>query len=97
MPEKCSPIGRLVGSQPTRLLPGMYKGRSSIEACHERAIAFSQRQMQDIESVAAKLMTELKSMKDMVEEKLLYEAYRSTSMKNDADEVYKARNISAAS
>ncbi|XP_017238493.1 uncharacterized protein LOC108211409 [Daucus carota subsp. sativus] len=90
LPEKCSPIGRLVGSQPTRLLPGMYKGRSSIEACHERAISFSQRQMQDIESVAAKLMTELKSMKDMVEEKLLYEAYRSTSMKNDADEVKSA-------
>uniref|UniRef100_M1A2I2 Uncharacterized protein n=1 Tax=Solanum tuberosum TaxID=4113 RepID=M1A2I2_SOLTU len=42
--------------------------------------------MHDIESLASKLMNELKSMKDMVEDKLLFEAYRTSSLKNDADE-----------
>lgn len=43
--------------------------------------------MHDIESLAIKLMTELKSMKDTVEENFLYEACRSTSLKNDVEEV----------
>ena len=37
--------------------------------------------MQDIEGIAMKLMKELKSMKDIVEENLNYEAYPSTSLK----------------
>lgn len=47
--------------------------------------------MHDMESLALKLMSELKSMKDMVEEKLLFEAYRTSSLKNDADEVCSSR------
>lgn len=47
--------------------------------------------MHDIESLASKLMNELKSMKDMVEDKLLFEAYRTSSLKNDADEVCYSR------
>lgn len=43
--------------------------------------------MHDFESLAMKLMDELKSMKDMVEEKLLFEAYRNAYLKNEADEV----------
>lgn len=95
--KRCNPpTGRVGGSPLTRLLPDICNGKTSTEVCYERAVAFSQRQMQDIESIAVKLMTELKSMKDIVEEKVLHEAYRCTSMKNDADEVCKARNILAA-
>lgn len=90
------PIGRVGGPLLTRLPPDICNGRTSTEVCQERAIAFSQRQMQDIESIAVKLMTELKSIKDIAEEKLLNEAYRCTSMKDDADEVCKTRNILAA-
>lgn len=43
--------------------------------------------MHDMESLSVKLMSELKSMKDIVEQKLLFEAYRNVSLKNDADEV----------
>ncbi|KAK4390681.1 hypothetical protein Sango_2131400 [Sesamum angolense] len=57
------------------------------QGCSESAIAFSQRQMHDMESLAVKLIDELKSMKDIVEQKLLFEAYRSISLKNNADEV----------
>lgn len=68
-------------------LPNLSTGCASIKYCSESAIVFSQRQMHDIESLAAKLMSELKSMKDIVEQKLLFEAYRNASLKNDADEV----------
>lgn len=43
--------------------------------------------MHDIESLAVKLVSELKYMKEIVEEKLLFEGYRNASIKNDADEV----------
>ncbi|KAL0351886.1 UNVERIFIED_CONTAM: hypothetical protein Scaly_1577300 [Sesamum calycinum] len=62
------------------------------QGCSESAIAFSQRQMHDMESLAVKLIDELKSMKDIVEQKLLFEAYRSISLKNNADEVKSAIN-----
>lgn len=45
--------------------------------------------MHDIESLASKLMSELNSMKATIEEKLLFEAYRTPSLKNEADEVIK--------
>lgn len=87
-PKKGSPPkGCPEGPHLSRSLPHLSTGCTSIENCSESAIAFSQRQMHDIESLAMKLITELKSMKDIVEEKLLYEAYRSTSLRNDADEV----------
>ncbi|KAK6131187.1 hypothetical protein DH2020_035074 [Rehmannia glutinosa] len=58
--------------------------------CSESAIAFSKQQMYDMESLAVKLMNELKSMKDIVEQKLIFEAYRNISLKNVADEVKSA-------
>lgn len=82
-----SPKGRLKGSRRTRSIPGLCSGRTSVETCRESVVAFSQRQMQDIESIAVKLMTELKSMKDFIEKKVFDEADRCTSMKIDADEV----------
>lgn len=81
------PKGNLEGPRLSRSLPQFSTGCTSIKRCSESAIAFSQRQMHDIESLALKLLNELKSMKDMVEEKLLFEAYRTSSLKNDADEV----------
>ncbi|XP_073126919.1 uncharacterized protein [Henckelia pumila] len=74
-------------SRISRSLPNLSSGCASIKHCSESAIVFSQRQMHDIESLAGKLMSELKSMKDIVEQKLLFEAYRNASLKNDADEV----------
>ncbi|CAN4122820.1 unnamed protein product [Withania somnifera] len=85
--RSCPPKGNLEGPRLLRSLPQLTTGCTSIERCSESAIAFSQRQMHDTESLALKLMNEVKSMKDMVEEKLLFEAYRTSSLKNDADEV----------
>ncbi|XP_031109996.1 uncharacterized protein LOC116014119 isoform X3 [Ipomoea triloba] len=76
----------------SRSLPHLSTGCTSIDSCSESAIAFSQRQMHDFESLAMKLMDELKSMKEMVEEKLLFEAYRNAYLKNEADEVRNALN-----
>nr|GMD93739.1 Titin like [Ipomoea batatas] len=76
----------------SRSLPQLSTGCTSIDSCSESAIAFSQRQMHDFESLAMKLMDELKSMKEMVEEKLLFEAYRNAYLKNEADEVRNALN-----
>ncbi|KAK4434515.1 hypothetical protein Salat_0614300 [Sesamum alatum] len=76
----------------SRTLPNLGAGCTSIQGCSESAIAFAQRQMQDMESLSVKLMNELKSMKDIVEQKLLYEAYRSASLRSDADEVKSAIN-----
>lgn len=91
-----SPKGRIGGSRLTRSLPGLCSGRTSVEACRESVVAFSQRQMQDIESIAVNLMSELKSMKDFIEQKVFDEAFRCTSRKKDADEVWPARNILAS-
>lgn len=82
-----APKGCLDGPRLCRSLPRFSTGCTSIEGCSESAIAFSQRQMHDIESLASKLLSELNSMKVIVEEKMLYEAYRSPSLKNEADEV----------
>lgn len=79
--------GNLEGPHFSRSLPNLSTGCTSIQGCSESAIAFSQRQMHDMESLAEKLMNELKSMKDIVEQKLLFEAYRNTSLKSDADGV----------
>lgn len=79
--------GSLEGPRFSRTLPNVSSASSSVQGCTEGAIAFSQRQMQDMETLAEKLMKELKSMKDIVEQKLLFEAYRNASLKNDADEV----------
>ncbi|KAG6401004.1 hypothetical protein SASPL_137849 [Salvia splendens] len=82
--------GNLEGPRFSRTLPNLSTGCTSVQGCSESVVAFSQRQMHDMESVALKLMNELKSMKDIVEQKLLFEAYRNASLKNDADEVKSA-------
>ncbi|KZV20189.1 hypothetical protein F511_01046 [Dorcoceras hygrometricum] len=74
-------------SRISRSLPNLSTGCASIKYCSESAIVFSQRQMHDTESLTMRLLSELKSMKDIVEQKLLFEAYRNASLKNDADEV----------
>lgn len=79
--------GNLEGPRFSRTLPNLSTGCTSVKGCSESAVAFSQRQLHDMESIAVKLMNELKSMKDIVEQKLLFEAYRNVSLKNDADEV----------
>lgn len=90
--KRSSPLkSNLEGPRLSRSLPQLSTGCTSMKRCSESAIAFSQRQMHDIESLASKLMNELKSMKDMVEDKLLFEAYRTSSLKNDADEVFYSR------
>ncbi|KAL1546725.1 hypothetical protein AAHA92_23284 [Salvia divinorum] len=82
--------GNLEGPRFSRALPNLSTGCTSVQGCSESAVSFSQRQMHDMESVAQKLMNELKSMKDIVEQKLLFEAYRNASLKNDADEIKSA-------
>ncbi|KAH6765045.1 hypothetical protein C2S51_016294 [Perilla frutescens var. frutescens] len=84
--------GNLEGPRFSRTLPNLSTGCTSVQGCSESAVAFSQRQMHDMESIAVKLMNELKSMKDFVEQKMLFEAYRNVSLKNDADEVKSAIN-----
>ncbi|XP_076931589.1 uncharacterized protein LOC143596786 isoform X2 [Bidens hawaiensis] len=85
--------GCLDGPRLCRSLPRFSSGCTSIEGCSESAIAFSQRQMHDIESLASKLMSELNSMKAVVEEKMLFEAYRSTSLKNEAGEILQVKSV----
>ncbi|XP_051123897.1 uncharacterized protein LOC127246508 [Andrographis paniculata] len=82
--------GNLDGPRVSRHLPTFSTGCASIQGCCESAIAFTQRQMHDMESLTERLMNELKSMKDIVEQKLLFEAYRNSSLKNDADGVKSA-------
>ncbi|KAL3642105.1 hypothetical protein CASFOL_012920 [Castilleja foliolosa] len=74
----------------TRVLSNLSTECTSIQGCSESAIAFSQRQMQDTESLAFKLLDELEIMKGIVEQKLLFEAHRNVSLKSDADEVKSA-------
>ncbi|KAL6504405.1 hypothetical protein OROGR_026328 [Orobanche gracilis] len=85
----------LEGPRLSHVLANISTECTSIQGCSQSAIAFSERQMQDMESLAFKLMDELESMKCMVEQKLLFEAYRNVSLKSDADEVKSA--ISSAS
>ncbi|CAN6682640.1 unnamed protein product [Malus baccata var. baccata] len=70
--------------------PRFTTGCTSIRTCSESAIAFSQRQMQDIESLATKLTIELQTMKEIAEERLLPEAYHATPLKYNANEVQMA-------
>ncbi|PWA82840.1 hypothetical protein CTI12_AA041290 [Artemisia annua] len=89
-PKSVEPKGCLDGPRQCRSLPRLRTGCTSIQGCSQNAIAFSQRQMQDIQSLASKLISELNSMRVIAEEKMLYEAYRPPSAKNEADEVKSA-------
>ncbi|GFP92070.1 hypothetical protein PHJA_001351100 [Phtheirospermum japonicum] len=78
-------------------LPNLSTECASIQSCSESVVAFSKQQMHDMESLAVKLMNELKSMKDIVEQKLLFAAYRNVSLKNDADEKMTPNNSTSTS
>ncbi|XP_023536738.1 dentin sialophosphoprotein-like [Cucurbita pepo subsp. pepo] len=60
---------------------------STVQSCSDSAIAFTERQMQDIECLALKLTTQLKSMKAIVEDRIHVEGNKATSYKFNTDEV----------
>ena len=74
------------GPPPSHAVPRFTTGCNSIESCSQSAIAFSQRQMQDIECLTTKLTNELKTMKEIAEDTLYSET--STSLKYKANEVH---------
>ena len=73
------PKGILKVPQLSRGLPHLSNTCTSSQSYSQSAIAFSQRQMHDIECLAAKLTRELKSMKDIVEETMHSEVCPSSS------------------
>ncbi|XWS14593.1 hypothetical protein CRYUN_Cryun35bG0023100 [Craigia yunnanensis] len=81
--------GILKVTHPSRSVPHVSNACITVQRCSQSAIAFSQRQMQDIETLATKLTTELKSMKDIVKGKLHSEASTATATatKENAEEV----------
>ncbi|XP_031252008.1 uncharacterized protein LOC116109913 isoform X2 [Pistacia vera] len=81
------PKGILKGPHLSNAVSGFSTGCTSRQRLSQSAIAFSQRQMQDIESLATKLTSELSYMKDIVKEMLYSEACPGTSLKHNMDEV----------
>nr|XP_011459562.1 PREDICTED: uncharacterized protein LOC105349997 [Fragaria vesca subsp. vesca] len=67
--------------------PRFTTGCTSIRTCSDSAIAFSQRQMHDIECITTKLTNELQILKEITEERLVSGPYPTTSLKYNADEV----------
>ncbi|KAL5704545.1 hypothetical protein ACHQM5_022956 [Ranunculus cassubicifolius] len=84
-----APKGILKASPSSAGSPHECTETSYIPSRAQKAVAFSQRQMLDIESLAGKLMNELKSMKDIVEERLCYNELSSTP-KYTSDEMRNA-------
>ena len=68
-------------------VPRFSTGCTSIQSCSQSAIEFSQQQMNDFECLAVKLTKELKSMKEILEERLLPEACPASSFKYNVDRV----------
>ncbi|KAF8102084.1 hypothetical protein N665_0201s0371 [Sinapis alba] len=62
-------------------------GRTSLQGCTEKAIAFSQGQIRDFQYVAAKLTKELKSMRQITKRCLLAESNLSIMPECNLDEV----------
>ncbi|XP_062098002.1 uncharacterized protein LOC133803875 [Humulus lupulus] len=81
------PEGDHKGPHHSNVSPRFSTGCTSIETCSQNAIAFSQRQMQDMECLATKLTNELKTMKNFVEDRLLPEACPATSLKYKPSEL----------
>ncbi|OVA04529.1 hypothetical protein BVC80_1715g47 [Macleaya cordata] len=86
------PKGILKAPNVSFLIPRDGTECASIHTCAQKAVAFSQRQMHDIEGLAMKLMRQLKSMKEIVEETLLAETLltdscSSTHLKCTVDKV----------
>ncbi|GLT58050.1 hypothetical protein SLA2020_309750 [Shorea laevis] len=78
---KANKVPRLSRSapQPTRHM--------STQSCSENAIAFSQRQMHDIESLATKLTKELKSMKNVMKVRLQLEGTAAPALQQNTNEM----------
>ncbi|VFQ62391.1 unnamed protein product [Cuscuta campestris] len=66
-------------------LPHFSSGCSSVQLFSASALAFSQQQMHDIESLAGMLLFELRSIKDIVTGKLQYEGCSGESLENELD------------
>ncbi|KAK0576358.1 hypothetical protein LWI29_016035 [Acer saccharum] len=79
--------GILKGSHLSSAVPSLSTRCTSSGSLSQSAIAFSQRQMQDIESLATKLTGELSSMKDIVNELLHSQAFPATAPNHDMDKV----------
>ncbi|VFR03650.1 unnamed protein product [Cuscuta campestris] len=69
----------------SRSLPHFSSGCSSVQLFSASALAFSQQQMHDIESLAGMLLFELRSIKDIVTGKLQYEGCSGESLENELD------------
>lgn len=81
------------GSSPSSLMgkssfKNLAHSFASSDTHAQKAIRFSQRQMHDIESLAAKLLKKLECMKNIVEETMRYAASPSTPLKYTDDEVH---------
>ncbi|GAU50764.1 hypothetical protein TSUD_290760 [Trifolium subterraneum] len=63
-----------------------YAECSTLQNCSKSAIAFSKQQMQDAQRLAMKLINELKSMKDIVDEMLQSEFCLNTSLSDKVNE-----------
>ncbi|XP_020212897.1 uncharacterized protein LOC109797308 [Cajanus cajan] len=61
-------------------------GCSTVQSCSKSAIAFTQQQMHDVESLAMKLTRELNSMKDIVDDMLRSEFCLNTSLRHKVNE-----------
>lgn len=72
--------------------PRFSTGCTSIQSCSQSAIEFSQQQMKDFECLATKLTKELKTMKDIVEERLIPQACPASSLKYNVDKARMAIN-----
>ncbi|KAL5845071.1 hypothetical protein ACOSQ4_011029 [Xanthoceras sorbifolium] len=79
--------GILKGPHLSSAVPSLSTRCTSSGSLSQSAIAFSQWQMQDIESLATKLTGELSSMKDIVNELLHVQAFPATSLKHNMDKV----------
>lgn len=78
---------RSLHSTSTTKVPHASMRNTTVQNCSDSAIAFTQRQMQDIECLALKLTNQLKSMKAIVEDRLHVEGNKATNYKFNTDEV----------
>ncbi|KAJ4701890.1 Endoribonuclease Dicer-like protein [Melia azedarach] len=82
-----NPKADLKGPHLSSAVPSLSTGCTSPQKLSQNAIAFTQRQMHDIESLTTKLMTELSSMKDLVKDMLPSEACPASSFKHNMAKV----------
>ncbi|KAI3895633.1 hypothetical protein MKW98_025424 [Papaver atlanticum] len=73
------PKGILKAPNVSFVVPRHCSEGASIQTCADKAVSFTQRQMHDIEVLATKLMKQLKSMKEIVEQSLLVETLQTDS------------------